>query len=117
MRHRGPPSQVLLCCAVLCCAAVLFSTRFLPHVLLVTAMSLSVVVRVLRGEARETPRRRRRDIRLPCEGSAAGLQLRERFVPAALLAVLRTALALRCFSKARAWKGHVGRWHLPSLCY
>jgi hypothetical protein len=30
------------------------------------------------------------------EVSAAGLQLRVRFVPAALLAVLRTALALQC---------------------
>jgi hypothetical protein len=30
------------------------------------------------------------------EGSAVGLQLRVRFVPAALLAMLRTALALQC---------------------
>jgi hypothetical protein len=37
------------------------------------------------------------------EGSAAGLQLRVRFVPAALLAVLWTALPLRCVSKARDW--------------
>ena len=43
------------------------------------------------------------------EGSAAGLQLRERFVSAALLAVLRTALALQCVSKARDWTGHVAR--------
>jgi hypothetical protein len=32
------------------------------------------------------------------EGSAVGLQLRVRFVPAALLAMLRTALALQCVS-------------------
>jgi hypothetical protein len=32
-----------------------------------------------------------------------------RFVPAALLAMLRTALALRCVSKARDWTGHVDR--------
>jgi hypothetical protein len=31
------------------------------------------------------------------------------FVPAALLAVLRTALALRCVSKAKDWSGHVVR--------
>jgi hypothetical protein len=37
------------------------------------------------------------------EGSAAGLQLCVRFVPAALLAMLRTALALQCVSKARDW--------------
>ena len=43
------------------------------------------------------------------EGSAAGLQLRVRFVPAALLAMLRTALALQCVSKARDWTGHVDR--------
>jgi hypothetical protein len=42
-------------------------------------------------------------------GSAAGLQLRVRFVPAALLAMLRTALALQCVSKARDWPGHVDR--------
>jgi hypothetical protein len=41
------------------------------------------------------------------EGSAAGLQLRVRFVPAALLAMLRTALALQCVYKARDWTGHV----------
>jgi hypothetical protein len=35
------------------------------------------------------------------EGSVVGLQLRVRFVPAALLAMLRTALALQCVSKAR----------------
>jgi hypothetical protein len=40
------------------------------------------------------------------ESSAAGLQLRVRFVPAALLAVLGTALALQCVSKARDWTGH-----------
>jgi hypothetical protein len=47
----------------------------------------------------------------PCrgEGSAAGLQLRARFVPAALLAMLRAALALQCVSKARDWTGHVDR--------
>jgi hypothetical protein len=44
------------------------------------------------------------------EGSAAGLQLRVRFVPAALMAVLRTTLALQqCVSKARGWTGHVVR--------
>jgi hypothetical protein len=43
------------------------------------------------------------------EGSAAGPQLRVRFVPAALLAMLRTALALQCVSKARGWAGHVDR--------
>jgi hypothetical protein len=43
------------------------------------------------------------------EGSAVGLQLRVRFVSAALLAMLRTALALRCVSKARDWTGHVDR--------
>ena len=43
------------------------------------------------------------------EGSAAGLQLRVRFVPAALLAMLRTALALQCVSKARDWTGYVDR--------
>jgi hypothetical protein len=43
------------------------------------------------------------------EGSAAGLQLRVRFVPAALLAMLRTALALQCVSKARDLTGHVDR--------
>jgi hypothetical protein len=42
-------------------------------------------------------------------GSAAGLQLRVRFVPAALLAMLRTALALQCVSKARDWTSHVDR--------
>jgi hypothetical protein len=48
---------------------------------------------------------------IPCrgEGSAVGLQLRVRFVPAALLAMLRTALALQCVSKARGWTGHVYR--------
>ena len=44
------------------------------------------------------------------EGSVVGLQLRVRFVPAALLAMLsRTALAPRCVSKARDWTGHVYR--------
>jgi hypothetical protein len=43
------------------------------------------------------------------EGSAVGLQLRVRFVPAALLAMLGTVLALRCVSKARDWTGHVDR--------
>jgi hypothetical protein len=43
------------CCALLCCVAVLFSTRSPPHaVLLVTVLSLSVVVRVLREGARVT---------------------------------------------------------------
>jgi hypothetical protein len=38
------------CCALLCCVVVLFSTRSPPHaVLLATDLSLSVVVRVLRG--------------------------------------------------------------------
>jgi hypothetical protein len=40
------------------------------------------------------------------EGSAAGLQLRVRFAPAALLAMLGTAVALQCVSKARDWTGH-----------
>ena len=44
-----------------------------------------------------------------------GLQLRVRFVPAALLAMLRTALALQCVSKARDWIGHVDRWLVLSL--
>jgi hypothetical protein len=43
------------------------------------------------------------------EGSAVGLRLRVRFVPAALLAMPRTALALQCVSKARDWTGHVDR--------
>jgi hypothetical protein len=43
------------------------------------------------------------------EGSVVGLQLRVRFVPAALLAMLRAALALQCVSKARDWIGHVDR--------
>jgi hypothetical protein len=51
-------------------------------------------------------RRRRRNYP---PGSVVGLQLRVRFVPAALLAVLRTALALQCVSKARDWTGHVDR--------
>jgi hypothetical protein len=62
MQRRSSPSQVMLSavlrCAVrvLCtgCVAVLFSTRSFPHVLLVTALSLSVVVRVLREGARVT---------------------------------------------------------------
>jgi hypothetical protein len=43
------------------------------------------------------------------EGSAAGLQLGVRFLPAGLLAMLRTALALQCVSKARDWTSHVVR--------
>jgi hypothetical protein len=43
------------------------------------------------------------------EGSATRLQLRLRFVLAAMMAVLRTALALQCVSKARDWTGHVVR--------
>jgi hypothetical protein len=45
------------------------------------------------------------------EGSAAGLQLRVRVVLAALMAVLRTALALQCVSKSKSrdWTGHVDR--------
>jgi hypothetical protein len=43
------------------------------------------------------------------EGSVVGLQLRVRFVPAALLAMLRTALALQCVSKAGDWTSHVVR--------
>jgi hypothetical protein len=43
------------------------------------------------------------------EGGVVGLQLRARFVPAALLAMLRTALALQCVSKARDWTSHVDR--------
>jgi hypothetical protein len=45
------------CCAVLCCVAVLLSTRSPPHavlLVLVTALSLSVVVHVLREGARVT---------------------------------------------------------------
>jgi hypothetical protein len=49
------------------------------------------------------------------EGSAAGLQLRVRFVPAALLAMLRTALDLQCVSKARDRMGHVARCPAFSL--
>jgi hypothetical protein len=41
------------------------------------------------------------------EGSLVGLQLRVRFVPAALLVMLRTALALQCVSKAKDWTSHV----------
>jgi hypothetical protein len=48
-------------------------------------------------------------------GSAVGLQLRVRFVPAALLAMPGTALALQCVSKARGWAGHVVRWLVLSL--
>ena len=44
-------------------------------------------------------------IRLPCGGSTAGLQLRVRVVPAAVLAVLRTAEALQCVSRARVREG------------
>ena len=40
------------------------------------------------------------------EGSAAGLQLRVRVVHAAVLAMLGTALALQCVSKARDRTGH-----------
>jgi hypothetical protein len=56
-------------------------------------------------------RRRRKKKSSACrgEGSAVGLQLRVRFVPAALLAMLRTALALQCVSEARDWTGHVDR--------
>jgi hypothetical protein len=49
------------------------------------------------------------------EGSAAGLQLRVRFVPAALLAMLRTALPLQCVSGARDWMGHAARCPAFSL--
>jgi hypothetical protein len=52
------------------------------------------------------------------EGSAVGLQLRVRFVPAALLAVLGTALAplnSPVRFKARDWTGHVDRWLVLSL--
>jgi hypothetical protein len=50
------------------------------------------------------------------EGSAAGMKLRVRFLPAALLAMPRTALALQCVSKARDWTaGHVDRWLVLSL--
>jgi hypothetical protein len=48
-------------------------------------------------------------------GSAAGLQLRVRFVPKALLAMLRTALALQCVSGSRDLASHVGRWLVLSL--
>jgi hypothetical protein len=41
------------------------------------------------------------------EGSVAGLQLRVRVVLAALLDLLRTALALQCVSKARDWTDYV----------
>jgi hypothetical protein len=54
-------------------------------------------------------RKKQKKYPLPCEGSTAGLQLRVRFVPAALLAMLRTALALQCVSRARDWTGHVDR--------
>jgi hypothetical protein len=57
-------------------------------------------------------RRRRKEKKLSAcrgEGGVVGLQLRVRFVPAALLAMLRTALALQCVSKARDWTGHVDR--------
>jgi hypothetical protein len=49
------------------------------------------------------------EIIFPWRGSAAGMQQGARFVPAALLGVLGTALALRCVSKARDWTGHVAR--------
>jgi hypothetical protein len=53
------------------------------------------------------------------EGRAAGLQLRARFgarfVPALLLAMPGTALALQCVSKARGWTSHVVRWLVLSL--
>jgi hypothetical protein len=49
------------------------------------------------------------------EGSAVRLQLRVRFLPAALLAMLGTALALQCVSKARDWTGHVARCSAFSL--
>jgi hypothetical protein len=57
-------------------------------------------------------RRRRRRNYPPAvaRASVVGLQLRVRFVPAALLAMLRTALALQCVSKARDSTGHVDRW-------
>jgi hypothetical protein len=51
---RAIASPPRCCCAALCCVAVLFSTRSLPHVLLDTALSLSVAVRVLRKGARAT---------------------------------------------------------------
>jgi hypothetical protein len=48
------------------------------------------------------------------EGSAGGLQLRVRFVPAALLAMLRTALALQCVRRrslcVRSSTCRVGGW-------
>jgi hypothetical protein len=55
-RFSFPDSFPRCCCAVLlCCVAVLFSTRSPPHaVLLATALSFSVVVRVLREGARVT---------------------------------------------------------------
>ena len=61
---------------------------------------------------RSRPRSKKKKKKLSAcrgEGSAVGLQLRVRFLPAALLAVLRTALALQCVSKARDWTSHVAR--------
>jgi hypothetical protein len=60
---------------------------------------------------KETKKKKKKKKLSACrgEGSVAGLQLRVRVRPAALLAVLRTALALKCVSKARDWTGHVDR--------
>jgi hypothetical protein len=85
-----------------------------------------------KGPASPQRRNKRKERKLSAcrgEGSVAGLQLRVRFVPAALLAMLRTALALQCVSKARDWTGHAawtvslrlqagwyrGGWRLPGL--
>jgi hypothetical protein len=54
------------------------------------------------GRGGETRCRKKKKKKLSAcrgEGSAVGLQLRVLFVPAALLAVPRTALALECVSK------------------
>jgi hypothetical protein len=78
-----------------------------PHCVAVHDSDLTAITNVLLFFGREEGEE---IIRLPRrEGSAVGLQLRVRFVPAALLAVLRTALALRCVSKARDWTSHVDR--------
>jgi hypothetical protein len=58
--------------------------------------------------------RRKKKEELPAcrgEGSAAGLQLRVRVVSAALLAMLRTALALRCVLNGRVR----GSWQFAQL--
>jgi hypothetical protein len=75
-------------------------SRRLGAVILCVAHGVVVVVRSCRE------RRKKKLSACRGEGSAVGLQLRVRFVPAALLAMLRTALALQCVSKARDWTSH-----------